>query len=101
MSQLSCWLLTVYTRKYATSLCTQKSVGGLFGRFIDKRARKSGNAHRCAYLYPVVWANVRPIPYILYLALAQQLVNQRPVVSSLLVALLLQPFDRRIFRSYL
>ena len=42
MSQLSCWLLTVYTRKYATSLCTQKSVGGLFGRFIDKRVCKSG-----------------------------------------------------------
>ena len=54
MSQLSCWLLTVYAWKYATSLCTQKSVGGLFGRFIDKRARKSGNAHKCAYLYPVV-----------------------------------------------
>lgn len=76
MSQLSCWLLTVYAWKYATSLCTQKSVGGLFGRFIDKRARKSESAHRCACLYPVVWANVRPIPYILCLALAQQLANQ-------------------------
>ena len=42
MSQLSCWLLTVYAWKYATSLCTQKSVGGLFGRFIDKRVCKSG-----------------------------------------------------------
>lgn len=93
MSQLSCWLLTVYTRKYATSLCTQKSVGGLFGRFMDKRVCKSGNAHRCACLYPVVWANVRPIPYILCLVLTQQLINQRPVVSCLLVVLLLQPLD--------
>ena len=64
MSQLSCWLLTVYTRKYATSLCTQKSVGGLFGRFMDKRVCKSKSAHRCASLYPVVRADGRLIPYI-------------------------------------
>ena len=76
MSQLFCWLLTVYAWKYAISLCTQKSVGGLFGRFVDKRARKSRDTHRCACLYPVVRTNVRPIPYILCLALAQQLANQ-------------------------